>query len=311
MYKYLSTHPDLFPAVIGINYSQFCFLHQKFKLALAKLERHKAYSFERIRQPGGGRKSKLISSAAKLFFILLYYKVYPTFRLAQVLFELDKANLYYWVKFLTLVLEEAIGYQLDIQILKAKTKINSIDQLVEICPALKEFLIDATERRIQRSKDRKVQQFYYSGKKKYHTVKNHILVNPRTKRIISISNIVEGKKSDKRLADEDPNLYCLPPDSKGVGDLGYLSLLKNNPRAKFIVPYKKLKGEKLSDFQIQTNREISSIRVRVEHPFAWMKHFNILSQTLRTKIKTKEEIRKAHKPFKNIACLYNFCLAHQ
>lgn len=310
MYSYLLKHPDLFPAVIGINYTQFCFLYKKFKLALTRLERQKAYSFERSRLPGGGRKSKLISPAAKLFFIFFYYKVYPTFRLAQVVFEIDKANLHYWVNFLTLVLEETLGYQLDLQILKARTKINGVDQLIEVCPQLKEFLIDATERPIQRSKDNNLQRFFYSGKQGYHTVKNHILMNPRTKRVISISPTIEGKRSDKKLADEDPNLCCLPPNAKGMGDLGYLSLLEDNSKVKFIVPYKKPKRKELSDFQKQTNTQISSIRVKVEHPFAWMKHFNILSHTLRTRIQTKEQIYKAHKPFKNITCLYNLCLTH-
>jgi hypothetical protein len=96
-----------------------------------------------------------------------------------------------------------------------------------------------------------------------------------------------------------------------MADTGYLGLDQDNYRMRLITPYKKSKGENLSDFQKQTNRQISSIRVRVEHPFAWLKHFNILSQTLRTKIKTKEEISKAHRPFTNIACLYNFCLTHR
>jgi len=38
---------------------------------------------------GGGRKSKLGDDSGKLFFILFYYRHYPTLRLAQVLFDLE------------------------------------------------------------------------------------------------------------------------------------------------------------------------------------------------------------------------------
>jgi len=37
----------------------------------------------------GGRKSKLGDDSGKLFFILFYYRHYPTLRLAQVLFDLE------------------------------------------------------------------------------------------------------------------------------------------------------------------------------------------------------------------------------
>ena len=56
----------------------------------------------------------------------------------------------------------------------------------------------------------------------------------------------------------------------------------------------------LTPTQKETNITISQIRVRVEHPFAWMKHFNALAHVWRNAIST------ADCPFRTIATLYNF-----
>lgn len=170
-----------------------------------------------------------------------------------------------------------------------------------MCPKLRDCLIDASERRINRPKYN--QELYYSRKKKYHAVKNQILVNPRSRKILSVSATVEGKRHDKQLACDDYALYAMPPNATVIAGLGYQGLAEENKRIKVITPYKKAKGKQLTDLQKQNNKAISSIRVRVEHPFAWMKHFNVLSHQFRGRVK------QADLPFRNIACLYNFDLA--
>ena len=82
-YHYLLKHQQLFPAAIGINYKRFEQLLNKFSTELRKAEKEKSWSKPRIRLPGGGRKATLKTDRQKLFFILFYYKHYPTFRLAQ------------------------------------------------------------------------------------------------------------------------------------------------------------------------------------------------------------------------------------
>ena len=146
MYHYLAKHLDLLPAVIGITHRQFRELLPKFSYHLRKAEHIKAYSKPRKREPGGGNKPKLKTDKHKLFFILFYYKVYPTFRLAQVLFQLDKRNVQLWVRFLEPVLSQALGYQLELPIVKAR----HLGVIIEICPSLKEFIVDCTERYINR-----------------------------------------------------------------------------------------------------------------------------------------------------------------
>jgi len=299
-YQYLLKHPDLFPSVIGFKYYKFEILLKKFKTELRKAENNKAWKYKRFRLPGGGRKATLKTDKQKLFFILFYYKTYPTFRLAQSVFCFDKRNIQLWKNFLERILQKAIGYQLHLPKVKAKY----LGQIIEICPKLKDCLIEASERKINRPK--KTQEFYYSGKKKCHTIKNQIYVNPKSKKILVVSKTVEGKRHDKQLACDDLSLYAIPPGSTLMADTGYLGLDKENKRiTNFITPYKKPIKKQLFDFQKQNNKQISSIRVRVEHPFAFMKSFHILKNQFRGRIK------QADMPFRTIACLYNFNLSYR
>jgi hypothetical protein len=300
-YQYLLKHLELFPYVIGITYKQFELLLPKFSHALRVAEHKKAYEKKRLRVPGGGRKPKLATDRQKLFFILFYYKTYPTFRFAQIIFELDKCNCLAWKEFLEPVLFTAVGYQLQLP----KIRIRHFNHWFEVYPALAEFIVDGTERPIRRPKDPKDQTKYYSGKKKQHTVKNQIMVSPETGRILSVSQTVEGKLHDKRLLEKDRIFYHAPPGAKSLGDSGYQGVKDLNPLVKFLTPFKNLRNKKLGAKDKETNKVISSIRVKVEHPLAYLKHFAILAHTFRN------QIEKSHQPFVNLACLYNFTRTHR
>lgn len=297
---YLLKHPELFQYVIGINFNQFQKLLPKFTGVLRQTEIKKAYSKKRLREVGGGRKTKLVDDYHKLFFILFYYKTYPTFRFAQVIYRLDKRNIQLWVKFLAPVLFSTLGYELS---LKMRKKISRWDIWLEEYPELSEFIVDCTERAVQRPKDNKIQEEYYSGKKKHHSVKNQVFVSPETGRILAVSNTVKATIHDKKLFENDPLLLHLPERSTGMGDLGYQGTEDLNPHLKMILPQKKPPNRELTDSQKQNNKAISQIRVRIEHPFSYLKHFNILSQKYRGRVTNQQNLDL---PFKTIACIYNF-----
>jgi hypothetical protein len=81
-----------------------------------------------------------------------------------------------------------------------------------------EFIIDGTERRLNRPKDKDAQKEYYSGKKKSHTVKNNVISQRRGK-VVFLSDTYEGKKHDKAIRDEED--YQFPPRSKLWKDSGF------------------------------------------------------------------------------------------
>lgn len=301
MYQYLLKHPEIFQYAVGIKFNQFNGLLSKFSTALRQAEHKKAHLRLRVRDVGGGRKATLKTDTEKLFFILLYYKTYPTFRFASCIFGFDKRNVQLWVKFLAPVLFNTLGYELALK--RRLHRINSFESWILEYPELKEFLVDATERPVQRPKDDKLQQFYYSGKKKAHTVKNQLFVNPRSKRILAVSGSVEGKRADKKLFEDDPTSLYLPELSVGMGDKAYLKAQEINPHLTMVIPKKKPPGGELTEAEKANNKAISQIRVRVEHPLSYLKHFNILSQRFRGRITNQQNLDL---PIKTIACIYNF-----
>ncbi len=66
----------------------------------------------RSRAMGGGRKARLRNPQDKLFYILLYFKCYPTFDLAGLLFDIDRAQAHYWMHRLQPIVEAALGQKL-------------------------------------------------------------------------------------------------------------------------------------------------------------------------------------------------------
>lgn len=97
---YFLKHPELYPAAIGISQTQFEQLVPDFEKAFTKCWYRKAWSYQRQRGVGGGRKPLLKHTRQRLFFILFYYKTYPTFRLASILFGVDKETIHRWKVFL-------------------------------------------------------------------------------------------------------------------------------------------------------------------------------------------------------------------
>lgn len=306
-FQYLKNHPELFSSVIGIKASQFIKLLNKFSPILDYTQKQKALAKPRKRAIGGGRKPLFDSDAKKLFFILFYYKVYPTFRLAQALFGLDKKNIQYWKEYLEPILKKTLSYELQLP----KVRANCLNHVFDVCPDLKEFITDATERPVARPKKQNKQKPFFSGKSKNHTVKTSTYINPKSKRILAITKTYAGKTHDKTIMEDDPLMLKLPPKSTGLGDLAYQGIKGWHPLLTFIHPQKKAKRKELSSEGKQINKTISSIRVKIEHVFAYMKHFNILRHDFRNKLPHPEVLDKVHLPFFNIACIYNFCLSNK
>jgi len=116
----------------------------------------------RERRPGGGRIGTLRTPAEKLFFVLFYYKCYPTFDVLGLLFDLDRSNACRNVQNLASIVENMLGKEMVLP----ERKISTVEELLELFPDVKDIFIDGTERPIQRPTDRAKQKENYSGKKK-------------------------------------------------------------------------------------------------------------------------------------------------
>ena len=82
-------------AMAGLNLPAFARLPVSFSLASEQAEQADVTPRQRAR--GGGRKARLAGIDQKLFFVLFYFKCYPTFDLAGILFDLNRSEANRWL----------------------------------------------------------------------------------------------------------------------------------------------------------------------------------------------------------------------
>jgi hypothetical protein len=160
-------------------------------------------------------------------------------------------------------------------------KLGSLEEFIERFPAVKEVIIDGTERPVQRPKDSQRQKEHYSGKKKRHTRK-HITGSTRKKRVIILTKARPGTVRDKRQLDEAELVENIPEEIPIEGDLGFQGL--QHEFENIHLPHKKPKGKELTEQQKQENREFSRQRVKCEHAHAGIKRYNSVSAVYRNRV---------------------------
>jgi hypothetical protein len=169
-------------------------------------------------------------------------------------FGLSQGRVNYWVHSLLPVLQQSLAEMG----MKPERDGSQVADLSSASEGGANLSLDATERRLQRPVDGEKQREKYSGKKKTHTDKNLLLANENTKKIIYLSRTVEGKKHDKKLAEE------------------------SRPQTQ-----KKVRGKQLTKVDKFFNRLISGVRIIIENVICGVKRCRIVKDTLRL---TKENI---------------------
>jgi hypothetical protein len=207
----------------------------------------------------------------KLLFILSYMKENPTQAYQGWVFNMEQPRVSKWIKVLLPLLRKALeklgklprrfGYQLYAFLLSYSRYV---------------LFMDVTERDIPRSEDYERQKYEYSGKKKSHTIKNNI-VSDENNTILFLSDTYAGSIHDKVIADQAghqfPNHTILLEDSGFQGyDPENITVLR---------PEKKPKGGELSRQQKELNRQISQLRVPVEHAMSGIKRLRIVQEKIR------------------------------
>jgi hypothetical protein len=273
-YEALKHKPGLLKNFTGISHRGF----KKLKIAFARAstedlaEREGKRASPRRRRAGGGRHGALGTLEDKLVFILFYVKYYPVQVVQGYFFGMGQPQANEWSHRLTPVLNQALGYECQLPARQTQ----SAEAVLKVCPGL-QFIIDGTERPVRRPQDADQQRQYYSGKKKRHTVKNNVVSDKRTGKIIVLSPTVPGKQHDKSLADAQNLVF--PPGSQLWKDTGFQGY--EPPNVMTFQPTKKPKGAELSPTDQRLNTQISQGRIGVEHALRGVKVFHIAAQTFR------------------------------
>jgi hypothetical protein len=207
----------------------------------------------------------------KLTFILMYLRKGTTQDIFGDDYRMSQPVANKWIHILHTCLNQALGT------LGEKPARNAAD-LHLAAEEGQLFFQDGTERPIQRPKNPEIQEMYYSGKKKRHCIKNNVLVDRRAK-IILLTPTDAGTKHDKKIADET-NLV-LPTGSCLCQDTGFQGFAL--PDVTIIQPKKKPRGKELTPEEKTSNRQISSLRIRVEHAIGGVKRYRIVKDQLRVR----------------------------
>ena len=270
-YAELRTKPRILCSLTGLRLSEFEALLPSFRTAWQSFIEATFQREGRKRALGGGRKAHLSNLEDKLLFILVYFRLYPTQVVQGFLFGMSQAQANEWIHRLTGVLNQALGYERQLP----EREPANLESVLDACPSL-EFIMDGTERRINRPQDKADRKQYYSGKKKAHTVKN-LVIHDRKGKVRYLSDTDEGKKHDKAIADSEHLSF---PEGRTLWqDTGFQGFAPEGVTIQ--QPKKTPKGGSLTTLEKMNNRSISSLRIEVEHHIGGVKRCQILVQPFR------------------------------
>jgi hypothetical protein len=269
-YSSLSAESKQFHALTGYTVEEFDALLPAFTAQFATRMRTTTLAGKpRQRSYVSYNNCPLPTMANKLLFILMYLRKATTQDIFGELFDMAQPVANQWIHRLHDCLNQALAQLGASPARKAADLVLDDDEV-------KLYFQDGTERPIQRPKAPEVQEHFYSGKKKRHTVKNNVLVNANGK-IVLLTATCEGKKHDKKIADEAA--FTLPEGSMLYQDTGFQGFALEGTT--IFQPKKKPRGGELTDAEKAQNRLISRIRVRVEHAIDGVKRYRIVKDQLR------------------------------
>jgi hypothetical protein len=262
----------LMRATTSLTVAEFDKLAARFAVAWSAVRSAQtAAGTARQRRPGGGRKGCLVSPEQKLFFILLYYKAYPTQDVMGLLFGITQAQVSEWVRQLTTVVGQLIPLH------RPARQARQLTQLLQEQPELKELIIDGTERRLPRPQHRARQKRFYSGRKKRPALKNVIIVGQS--RVLWCSATAPAREHDKKVAQQAR--LRLPGHVDLLGDSGFEGLEAG--QASVITPWTRRGGRRLHWRHCKFNRLLATNRIAVEHTLASVKRLRILRDEFRNR----------------------------
>lgn len=112
--------------------------------------------------PYASTKPAVLTDAGEaLFFILHYFKSYPTLQNLGLYFGFSEFTASQYIEYIKPVLKAALAQLIPLRLRVFRTQ-QDFDQAFE---GIEELMIDVTELPIQRSVDNDVQKEHYSGKK--------------------------------------------------------------------------------------------------------------------------------------------------
>lgn len=227
-----------------------------------------------LRRKSGGPRPKL-SLENQLLLVLSYWRNYGTFLETGAKFGVSETAAWKICRWI----ENNLKSEKMLHLPGKRTLLSGKEKYEVVA-------FDVTECSIERPKSKKQgrrknrQKHFYSGKKKRHTIKQQIVVDAKSPKIISTSQS-NGKTHDFKIYKNSKS--HVHPDTKVQTDSGYQGIQKIHANSE--LPKKRSKKNPLTKTDKENNRRISADRVIVENVFAFIKKFKIVSQRYRNRRK--------------------------
>jgi DDE superfamily endonuclease/Helix-turn-helix of DDE superfamily endonuclease len=281
-YDALCKHPAAFPSLTGLTRAEFDALAGEFEAA-ERDHRRATATTRRDREPrrnahGAGHPYRN-GARSRLLMALVWLRTYPTYEVLGFFFGLHKRNAQLNVRAALEVLDVLSTFPFD-RPGRDRKKLRSPAEVMAAFPQVR-VVIDAKEQRINRPKGSEAQKPYYSGKKKAHTLKTQVVVDPRG-RIETVSESAPGGANhDLTLLRASGVLERLGEGEGAMLDKGYVGVKTSHPGVPVVIPFKASRGHPLTEEQAESNRVVARYRIVVEHTMAQLNRFTVLRQVFR------------------------------
>lgn len=280
-YESLVRRPSAFRSLTGMTPDEFDNLLAAFQASQDRLRNNSQATRRgqpRRRAPGAGHPHRH-DDRHRLLLALVWLRIYPTYEVLGFFFNLHKRNAQLNVRDVLAILETLDAFPFDRPGLQRK-KLRSAEEVMTAFPEVR-VLIDSKEQRVNRPTGYDAQKPYYSGKKKAHTLKTQVVVDP-CGRIEAVGGSVPGG------ANHDLSLLCgsgvleqLAAGEAVMVDKGYVGVQNYYADLAVVIPFKASRGHPLTAEQKAFNREVARYRIVVEHTMAQLNRFTVLRQVFR------------------------------
>jgi DDE superfamily endonuclease len=280
-YESLARHPSAFRSLTGMTRAEFEGLLNAFLTAADRLReanRTTRRGRPRRRRAGAGHPHRH-DSRHRLLMALVWLRIYPTYELLGFFFGLHKRNAQLNVRDALAVLDTIDDFPFD-RPGRDRKALGSLSEVMTAFPAVR-IIIDSKEQRVNRPQGHEAQKPYYSGKKKAHTLKAQVVVDP-CGRIEAVSDSVPGGANhDLPLLCGSGALEQLTVGEGAMVDKGYVGVKNYYPDVPVIIPFKARRNHPLTEEEKAYNRRVACCRIVVEHTMAQLNRFTVLRQVFR------------------------------
>jgi hypothetical protein len=293
--KTLRENPILVKAFTGRPAEVFWELVRKVEARLPEYEYERHERPDRQRAVGGGRDFDQ-PVVIRVVLVLTYLRLHIPQETVALLLGATQTDVSRELRRLLPLIRQVLPAPEVWEVVEEGETLTEADILELAQLAEGRALVDATEQQVYRSQDNAKRKAHYSGKKKAFTLKTQVVTDGEH-HIVAISEAVPGATHDKKLSDEVKTVERLPDGCEADADKGYQGLaqqvtlvtVRNTeteeeqqvPRLTVKTPFKKPKGQELTDEQKAFNRQLAAIRVRVEHCIGWVKNWAIIATRFR------------------------------